>query len=1233
MSGSTSIAVEVLEVRQVMSGTSLTAAQIATAVSNAQTNKTNADAALQTAQGNYTTQTTTAINGLQTTLSGLTTAAQGAISGQETATQGVISGATATLNGAIQGLETALQGTISGFQSTLDSLLAAANTLHQTQVTAVQNQFQLDFSTIQSSYNSAVAGIVGGFQASVAAAQATYNGTINGAQSTFDTAVSGFDSLFQGLVTAQTTAFNTNEANDWTNLYLNVVGTGATGLQMIYNNAVSAADVILNGVLAANSSVVYDPSVILNSSTFRSYVAGQLAILQPLLQGDQTAYNTNVTNRQNSLTDQITGPSGIATIYQSQIAALESGFQHDADTLGGQLDTDLQGDEQTYMQALNGPGGLEDQLEATLDGEETTLEGVIQGAQGTYDTTMSGPETTLENTIETDIDTYENWLTSGNPYRTQADQRVDALKTQIQGFIDTYNGVVTGARTLLSADIATSNLLYWEHVYKPNATPPSAFDTFMSSIGSQQSTLNGELQTEFTDYQNNTQGVSSSYYTAMMNWMMNGMVGPMPVLNTSLIDGFAKDYWVNADIDSAGATDGIGGAYMAFVSTAVSEDTTREQSLDTAQAACATTIENAADAFVIAAENAIKACDIDLVNISHAFAADAATRYLSEVGDIDGAINIYELAQHGAANQYRKNADVAVNAYEKNCASDIDNFQHQANQKSEQYTINASGHETNYENALALKEEQLVIAEAVDGEAYAHSLNGLEDSAQHDLNGYAEAETQSESSDLLTFYTNIANELATEYAAYYGNAAAVVAVANAEAANMIAKFTAWKAEADGEATAFKTYANQAADDLKTAEDNIATGADQRTSQVAAQWLGLASTDIGAWFTEVSTLAPLQETANDSIADEERIAEQNLADKEKTADDTLADDDKQLADTDSSDVLNEENQEIGAVGANFTTEDNLTKGFDLFAIGEEFNFLAFVETQTHSVATGGINAKKSTAINLAAMDDPLLNAIAADQAAISSNYAWQTVANEANTLTSAYANKHPAGPVLNGTSTPPMPSSSAAGESSDAFLQHLNARTGTSLSQPSRTALITGSWKTQAGVHVPNAHVQNSERTANALSSTFVLQGSPPAQHAIIPTPVGPPLVPCPPGKNGEPNHWVPTPATGSRPGIRWKPAFPVSLPNGAQPNISWDPVHGHWDRINGDRTTDRFLPDGTKVDHKNQPIPYSFPSPQTVVNVGIGVGIGYCLYRGIRMIPSLVIPPLWPTIVPNLAIP
>jgi RHS repeat-associated protein len=84
----------------------------------------------------------------------------------------------------------------------------------------------------------------------------------------------------------------------------------------------------------------------------------------------------------------------------------------------------------------------------------------------------------------------------------------------------------------------------------------------------------------------------------------------------------------------------------------------------------------------------------------------------------------------------------------------------------------------------------------------------------------------------------------------------------------------------------------------------------------------------------------------------------------------------------------------------------------------------------------------------------------------------------------------------------------------------------------------------------------------------------------------PPPSPLPNGKNGEPNSWVPKPSgKGGR--VKWGPKYPVANPKGSQPQASWDPG-GHWDVDRGDGTgRTRFTPDGTEVDHNNNPInPY-----------------------------------------------
>ena len=89
----------------------------------------------------------------------------------------------------------------------------------------------------------------------------------------------------------------------------------------------------------------------------------------------------------------------------------------------------------------------------------------------------------------------------------------------------------------------------------------------------------------------------------------------------------------------------------------------------------------------------------------------------------------------------------------------------------------------------------------------------------------------------------------------------------------------------------------------------------------------------------------------------------------------------------------------------------------------------------------------------------------------------------------------------------------------------------------------------------------------------------------------PPPTPLPPGKNGQPNSWVPCPAsdTGDR-GVKWKPQYPVPSPTGSQPQASWDP-DGHWDIDDGQGNRQRVDPDGNPVSHPYSDTP-SPPSPR-----------------------------------------
>jgi len=135
----------------------------------------------------------------------------------------------------------------------------------------------------------------------------------------------------------------------------------------------------------------------------------------------------------------------------------------------------------------------------------------------------------------------------------------------------------------------------------------------------------------------------------------------------------------------------------------------------------------------------------------------------------------------------------------------------------------------------------------------------------------------------------------------------------------------------------------------------------------------------------------------------------------------------------------------------------------------------------------------------------------------------------------------------------------------------------------------------------------------------------------------PPPVPVP----GCPScGWVWSPDKNDR-GGRWVPDENYPSTPGGRPGASWDPGDrggpGHWDvddgsgRKNGGR--ERYYPDGRQMPENVAHPPGWRPTWTRDIVEGVGaVGAGYLIYRGVRMLPSLL-PPLWWTIPANAAIP
>lgn len=123
-------------------------------------------------------------------------------------------------------------------------------------------------------------------------------------------------------------------------------------------------------------------------------------------------------------------------------------------------------------------------------------------------------------------------------------------------------------------------------------------------------------------------------------------------------------------------------------------------------------------------------------------------------------------------------------------------------------------------------------------------------------------------------------------------------------------------------------------------------------------------------------------------------------------------------------------------------------------------------------------------------------------------------------------------------------------------------------------------------------VELDSATTEELIQALISAGGTPVEHPVDENgkPIPPPLK-LPPGREGQENEWKSVPGTPQRP-IKWVPKHPISNPGGGQPGGSWDPENGHWDVDDGNGNRTRLLPDGTIVDHGNDPLPdQSVPAP------------------------------------------
>jgi RHS repeat-associated protein len=144
----------------------------------------------------------------------------------------------------------------------------------------------------------------------------------------------------------------------------------------------------------------------------------------------------------------------------------------------------------------------------------------------------------------------------------------------------------------------------------------------------------------------------------------------------------------------------------------------------------------------------------------------------------------------------------------------------------------------------------------------------------------------------------------------------------------------------------------------------------------------------------------------------------------------------------------------------------------------------------------------------------------------------------------------------------------------------------------------------------------------------------PKNQTVDPVPTDPQGNPLPPpvAVPGCPTcGWKWFPDKSNSRGGQWKPVGFPKTPGGI-PGASWDTGSrggpGHWDVDHGTGTRTRHYPDG-RLMPDNVAHPPGWRPVYTVIGAGVG---GYLVYRGVRLLPSLI-PPLWPSLIPNLAIP
>ena len=386
---------EILERREVLSGTPITLAQAQTDAAAAQT----------------------ALNGAVSSYIASMVTLEGQLESETAAHQATFTGSATT---AVGFFETAVDGINLNLKNALDPLsLGLSNDTQQIEDDLADDQqdaqdiFNTASATASGIFDAAVIGIDLGFQGDLDAADFDFNGTsttengtldgvINTAEDDFDDAATQADSDFNDTVTDEQSDFDDAE-QDNNDDYEDAIDDSPTGFGGIFNTTITGLESTRDGVLASHPNATWDPNV-LDPTAVQGVQDGADAIFDSGLQGLIDTFETNVQTLQGTFND------ASADAYEFFNDAIEIADQARTDAIAdanSDFEDDMSGPRDTHatnMQTILG----------TFNDAITLATGVRddarQAAQDAFDSVVDPAITTAEDAIADAQQDYYDWL-------------------------------------------------------------------------------------------------------------------------------------------------------------------------------------------------------------------------------------------------------------------------------------------------------------------------------------------------------------------------------------------------------------------------------------------------------------------------------------------------------------------------------------------------------------------------------------------------------------------------------------------------------------------------------------------------------------------------------------------------------------------------------------------------------------------------------------------------------